>query len=124
MAQKVLVVDGDTNLHPLLHVLLSRAGYAIDFAADGSAGLEKIRSMIYDAILLDLMLPSLSGLDLLATLAHDQPGVVPHVIVLSSATRAKLDEAKGYAVHAVMRKPFDIQELVRTVDSCVVGVCV
>ena len=115
---KVLVVDNDTNLHLLLHVLLTRAGYAVDFAADGPTGLQKMRDLLYDAILLDLLLPAVSGLDLLEQIHREQPEILPQVIVLSGATPLKVEKARTYPVHAVVRKPFDIHELLATVQAC------
>lgn len=118
MQPAVLVVDDDVNLQPLLHVLLSRAGYAVEFATDGPSGLQKLQNATYDAILLDLLLPRATGIDLLHTLKREKPQLMPKVIVLSGASAHALEAAKHFPVHRIIRKPFDIVELVREVESC------
>jgi len=120
---RVLVVDDDINLRTLLSVLLGRAGFTVDFAADGPAGLQKMHANNYDAILLDLLVPNRTGLQLLHSLPEVKPDIVSKVVVISGASPATLEKARRFPVHAVMRKPFDIFELVRIVRSCSGTVC-
>jgi DNA-binding response OmpR family regulator len=119
----VLVVDDDLNLQTLLHVLLSRAGFSVDFATDGPAGLQKMQDKDYEAILLDLLVPSRTGLQLLESLSDTRPELVNRVVVVSGAQPATLDKARAFPVHAVIRKPFDIFELLDTVRTCSAVVC-
>lgn len=118
MADRVLVVDNDLNLQTLLHVLLARAGYQADFVADGATALQKLRDDAYDAVLLDLMLPSINGLDMLGILYKANAELLPRVIVMSAAPAPMLQKARDFPVHSVIRKPFDISELVLTLRSC------
>ena len=123
MSLHVLVVEDDSQLHTLLYVLLSRAGYEVDFACDGHNGLEKVRDAGYDAILLDLLLPNATGLQLLDAIRKWQPSMVEKVIIISGAQESVLARARRYPVHAVLRKPFDIHELVREVNTCSKKIC-
>lgn len=123
MAATVLVVDDDTNLQTLLHVVLRRAGYAVDFASDGPSGLQKLQNGLYDAVLLDLLTPSLTGLDILAAIERDRPSILRKVVVVSGAPPSTLAKAQQYSVNAVMRKPFDIIELVNAVRACASTAC-
>ena len=118
MSSRALVVDADLNLQVLLKVLLARAGYTVDFAADGVEGLQKLLAGIYDAILLELLLPSLSGVDVLVRLERERPHLMPHIIVVSVAQERLLQKARQFPVHAVIRKPFDVADLLGVVRSC------
>lgn len=118
MSERVLVVDDDTNLQTLLHVLLSRAGFSVEFAPDGPSGLRKLQSAAYDAVVLDLLTPALTGLDLLAQMQREKPDMLRKVIVVSGAPPVTLAKARQFPVGAVLRKPFDILEFVETVRAC------
>ena len=123
MSHTVLVVEDDLNLQTLLNVLLSRGGFSVDFATDGPAGLQKMQDKEYDAIVLDLLVPSRTGLQLLESLTDTRPELVNRVVVVSGAPPATLEKARTFPVHAVIRKPFDIFDLMRTVQSCSAVVC-
>lgn len=123
MSRHVLVIDDDAQLQTLLHALLCRSGYEVDFSCDGHDGLQKVQGDNYDAILLDLLLPNATGLDLLDSMHKRRPGMVEKVIVISAAADGMLNHARTYPVHAVLRKPFDIYELVRAVNTCSEKTC-
>ncbi len=108
---KILVVEDSERLRRALALGLRKSGFVVDFAADGEEGLAFARSGEYDAIVLDLMLPRLSGLELLDTLRRD--GSETRVLVLSARDQVEdrilgLDRgADDYLV-----KPFAFDELV------------
>jgi two-component system, OmpR family, response regulator len=107
---RVLVVEDDRELGPLLLRLFSGAGYAPDLAPDGQAGLHLALTRRYDAMILDRGLPAIDGLDLLGRLRRS--GVTTPVIILTalgtvSDRVAGLDGgAEDYLV-----KPFEVDEL-------------
>ena len=118
MAPRVLVADADVNLQTLLNALLDRIGATAEFAEDGKRCLEKLQAAAYDAILLELLLPEIDGLGILQKMQRQKPDVLAHVIVLSVAHEKLLQKARSYPVHSVIRKPFDVAELVKAVQSC------
>src|SRR5438874_1620829 len=75
MPELVLVIEDEKEIRDLVKYNLERAGFRVATAADGEQGLEAAYSSRPDALVLDLMLPGRSGLELLAFLAH-QPGRV------------------------------------------------
>lgn len=79
---RVLVVEDDRELGPLLLRLFSGAGYAPDLALDGQAGLHLALTRRYDAIILDRGLPAIEGLDLLGRLRRS--GITTPTIVLTA----------------------------------------
>jgi len=111
---KVLVVEDDRELGPLLLRLFSGAGYAPDLAPDGQAGLHLALTRRYDALILDRGLPAIEGLDLLGRLRRS--GVATPALVLTalgtvSDRVAGLDGgAEDYLV-----KPFEVDELLARV---------
>src|ERR1039457_783560 len=62
---RVLVVDDELDIREGLETLLSLEGYSVDLAANGTEGLRKVESRAYDMVLLDLMMPDRSGMDVL-----------------------------------------------------------
>jgi DNA-binding response OmpR family regulator len=119
MPPRILVADDDRALQVLLNVILSRAGFVVDFASNGHDALRKAAGDSYDAIMLDLIFPDLSGIEILERLESQRPGTLRKVIVLTGASRGVVDQVDPSRVHALLRKPFDIQDVVRLTAECV-----
>ena len=71
-------------------------------------------------ILLDLMMPDVNGLELLDRLGRDSPTLLRRVIVLTGAAQSLIDEIDLSRIWTLIRKPFDINELVSQVLGCAV----
>ena len=121
MAHRVLVADDDRALQVLLNVILSRAGFEVEFASNGRDAVRKAAGDSYDAIMLDLIFPDLSGMELLNRLEAAKPGTLRKTIVLTGASHSFVDQVDTSRVHALLRKPFDIQDVVRLTAECVHG---
>jgi DNA-binding response OmpR family regulator len=119
MPPRILVADDDQALQVLLNVILSRAGFTVDFASNGREALEKIDADSYDAVMLDLILPQVSGLEILDHLKREKPDGLRKVIILTGASRGVIEKVNGFRVHALLRKPFDIEEVIRLTAECV-----
>lgn len=106
---KLLVIEDDPALLRSLAATLREENYAVDTAADGEDGLFKAREGVYDAIVLDVMLPKLDGWGVLAGL---RPGRVTPVLMLT-ARDAVPDRIKGLNQGAddYLTKPFSGEEL-------------
>jgi two-component system, response regulator, stage 0 sporulation protein F len=114
----VLVVDDDAAIRRMVVAVLTREGYEVEEAATGQQALEEIAWDGYQAIVLDLMMPIVSGYDVLRAISN----VRPHsrcVIIMSAAPQRAIDDVDASIVRAKLRKPFNIQELVGAVRSCV-----
>jgi DNA-binding NtrC family response regulator len=116
--ERILVVDDDPSILRLVTTILRRANYDVDTAVNGRVALEKISATEYAAVVLDLMMPEVSGLDVLAGLqSRDrQPGFV---VIMSAASPDLIADAVNRNVFAALRKPFEIEELVETVRACI-----
>ena len=101
MRRRLLIVEDDPTLRQALTFNLTREGYEVTSAADGEAALEAARSDRLDLVLLDVMLPGMSGVEVLRVLRRE--GITTPVIILS----AKGDEieVKGSTVLRVDLTP-------------------
>ena len=104
-AGRVLLIEDDPIERQRAGSLLERAGYAVTLAASGDEGLALMRDGRYDAVILDLVMPGMSGLDVLrAARADDRLAAIPFV-VLSALYMTKTERAVlGPNVATVMRK--------------------
>ena len=116
--KSVLVVDDDLAIRTLVVSVLLRAKIPVEQAANGREAMQRIERTEYAAIVLDLMMPIASGFDVIDYLVQRQPEKCC-VIVISAAAPAVLREVEEKSVVcAVLRKPFDISELVTAVREC------
>ena len=109
MARTILVVDDETTLRETLVEALEMEGYRAISAADGRAALEQFRSERPDLVLLDLMLPELSGVEVCRILRAES--AVP--IIMLTAKDAEVDKVVGLELGAddYVTKPFSLREL-------------
>jgi two-component system, OmpR family, alkaline phosphatase synthesis response regulator PhoP len=116
MRRRLLLVEDDPTLRRALSFNLTREGYEVAAAADGEAGLEAARSERLDLILLDVMLPGMSGIEVLRTLRRE--GVTTPVIVLT-AKGDEIDRVVGLKVGAddYVTKPFSRPELLARIEA-------
>jgi DNA-binding response OmpR family regulator len=114
-ARRVLVVDDDRALRLAITALLQAAGYRTDQAGDGLEALEKLRQQPADLMLLDIGLPGMSGLDVLAQAraAQSPPRVV--MMTADDTPEALLQSVRGQA-HWFVRKPCAPARIVEVVD--------
>ncbi|GAB3586391.1 response regulator transcription factor [Hymenobacter daeguensis] len=107
---RILIVEDEARLAGFIQQGLTQAGHVADVAATGPEGLEQAATTPYDAVLLDLMLPGQSGLDVLRNLREF--GIQTPVIILSALTDAR-HVVTGLEAGAVdyLRKPFAFDEL-------------
>jgi DNA-binding response OmpR family regulator len=115
-ARHVLVVDDDRALRHAITALLQAAGYRTDQAGDGPEALDKLRRQPVDLMLLDIGLPGMSGLDVLA---HAREAQSPPRVVMMTADdtpETLLQSFRGQA-HWFVRKPFAPARIVDVVND-------
>lgn len=119
---RILVVDDDASILRLLATILRREFYDVDTASGGREALSKIELTLYDVIVLDLMMPEVSGLDVLRSL-HVRRPQVRCVVILSAASSFDVAGSINPNVFAALRKPFDVTGLITAVRECVEANC-
>ena len=114
----VLVVDDDANTRNMLLAVLRQAGFAADAAASGDEALSRLETTDYSAVVLDVRMPGVSGIEVIRRMAstgrHHKC-----VVLMSAGTESLLDDAPSALVHTKLRKPFDINDVVEAVRGCV-----
>lgn len=114
----ILVVDDDPNIRRLIMAALRRDGYVFCEAANGAEALDVMRSSEVDLVVLDLMMPHVSGWDVLKEREHDPKLREIPVIVVSASRGPELATAVDKGICAFLPKPFDIPALNSLVKGC------
>jgi two-component system phosphate regulon response regulator PhoB len=117
---RVLVIDDELDLREVLRYNLGSAGHDVTLAETGAQGLALARAEIPDVVLLDLMLPDLSGLEVCKALKRDT--TTTHIpIVMVTAKGEEIDRVVGFELGAddYVTKPFSIRELLLRVQAVV-----
>src|SRR5918912_711595 len=117
----VLVIDDDQALRGLFTTLLTKKGFAVDTANDGRIAFDQLQRHTYSVILLDLMMPDVNGFELLEKLRRDSPTLLDRVIVMTGASQRAIEPLKSKRIWGMIRKPFDIDQLVRSALACSQG---
>jgi DNA-binding response OmpR family regulator len=109
LPKRILVVEDDATIRDTLSFNLKKEGYAVTVARDGAEALLRARSSSHDLILLDLMLPELSGLEVCRILRQESD--VP--IIMLTAKESEVDKVVGLQLGAddYITKPFSLREL-------------
>ena len=112
---KILVVDDEPGILNMVTAYLRKEGYEYHTAADGESGLKAARAFKPDLIVLDIMLPGLDGLEVLARLRRESNA---YVILLTARTE-ETDKIVGLSVGAddYLTKPFSPRELIARIKA-------
>lgn len=111
--KRILVVDDDNAIRALVHTVLRRRGLHVDIARNGVEAMERIRVCRYVLVILDLMMPMMSGYEVLSQLSAIPEPVRPHVLVLTAGLEPRTFDTRF--VIGTIHKPFDIALLLDTV---------
>ena len=116
MRRRLLVVEDDATLGQTLRFSLAREGYDVSVATTGPAALDAVRARRCDLVLLDVMLPGMSGVEVLRVMR--QEGIETPVIIVSAKTE-ELDRVVGLKVGAddYVTKPYSRAELLARIEA-------
>jgi CheY-like chemotaxis protein/anti-sigma regulatory factor (Ser/Thr protein kinase) len=116
MAQKILVVDDDATLLDMIRFVLAREGFEVLEAEDAFKGLEIIAQESVDLALLDVMMPKMDGLTMLAKLRERKEDVKVIIMTAVSTPETAISALREQACD-FLAKPFDVPELLSAVKS-------
>lgn len=110
--RRVLVVEDDDNIATALHYVVSREGMACDRIASGGVALAHIRATRPDLVLLDIMLPEVSGYDICAGIRTD-PGLSGMRVLMMTARGSAQEQRRAleHGADGFIAKPFDLGTL-------------
>jgi two-component system alkaline phosphatase synthesis response regulator PhoP len=116
--QKALIVEDDAVTRVLLEQLLHSLDFDVDIAVDGEEALARMTLHEYDVILLDVVLPKVSGIEVMESLERDRPSTLGRIIVV---TGLDIREIRSLfpTVHETLSKPVLPARLREAVRSCV-----
>ena len=115
----MLVVEDDDAIRTLLVAALRREPFEVDSANDGAAALELTREVEYAVIVLDLMMPRMNGFAFLEAFHEKPPNARSVVFVVTAFDDAQVAKLPAARVHAIVRKPFDVPQLVAMIRDVV-----
>lgn len=116
-ATRILVVEDDLIIADLIDQILRFEGFEISHVADGRSAVEFVEEHVPDLILMDLMLPVMSGVEAsrqIKASARSEVAAVP-IVAMSAGVNLRANAA-GLPVDGLLAKPFDIDELLATVS--------
>lgn len=118
----ILVVDDDPEIVTMLSTRLSKRGYQVATAGDGTKALELAKQQRFDVVLLDVMMPGKSGWEVARALKQD-PATQDVKIVMVSAIGEKTNEitAPIYGADAHVDKPFEFEHLENVIARLLLG---
>ena len=117
-ARSVLIVEDEANMRRVLSALLERDGFRAFEAADGGAALELLKREQVDAILTDLRMPKMNGLELLEAVRRAHPEI-PVVMLTAHGTVGSAVEALKQGAFDYLTKPFDPDEIRQVMEKAV-----
>ena len=119
MSERILLVEDEEKLARMVEMELRYEGYEVEKAFDGRTGLERALSGEFDLVLLDIMLPKMSGMEVLRRLRRESQ--IP--VIMLTARDSVVDKVSGLDSGAddYITKPFDIEELLARIRAALRG---
>ena len=119
MAKKILIIEDEELLYNILKKKLELEGYEVSIAENGGEGLEKVKKINPDLILLDIVMPEKGGFEVMEELQkEDDFKDIPIIIISNSGQPVELDRAKELGVRDwLIKTEFDPEEVIEKVKK-------
>jgi DNA-binding NtrC family response regulator len=117
---KILVVDDEADIREGLELLLTSEGYAAELAENGTEGLRKMEERAYDLVLLDLMMPDLSGMEVIERVRRRDRETPIFMITAYGSVEAAVHALK-LGANDYFSKPWDNEKLIIEIDRMIAG---
>jgi DNA-binding response OmpR family regulator len=116
--ERVLVVEDEPSIAEPLTFILERADFEVDNVSDGADALDWMRRRAYDAVILDIMLPSVNGFEVLQSVRSDRLlSALPVIVLTAKGQASDRQAAEAVGATAFITKPFSNADLVACVCS-------
>lgn len=113
-ARRILVVDDETSIRELCARILQRAGFSVVTAGGGAEAIDRLRAEPFDAVISDIRMPGVTGLEVLDAAKHAHPRIRV-VLITGFGTPQALERARHSGADRILIKPFNPSELLLTV---------
>jgi DNA-binding response OmpR family regulator len=118
MAKKVLIADDEPNIVTSLEYLMEKSGYEVMIARNGDEALALIESFLPDVVLLDVMMPRMSGYEVCQKMRERADWQHIKIVMLSAKGReAEVNKGLSIGADTYVTKPFSNQELIAKIDG-------
>ena len=112
--KKVLLVEDETGFSELLANLLREDGYEVVVANDGQEGLDKLQTFQPDAIISDIVMPRIDGLEMFKQVKlSPKTSSIPFLFISGFKDNLIYEKARKYGVFGILQKPIDIDQIER-----------
>jgi len=115
---KILVIDDEPDIRESLELVLGDAGYSVDCAANGTEGIQKLAVHGYDLVLLDLMMPDRSGMDVLSEV-RERDRETPIFMITAYGSVEAAVQALKLGANDYFSKPWDNEKLIIEIDRMI-----
>ena len=116
MSKKILLVEDDDDIAALLRLNLQDEGYQIVHEADGAQALRQLDNGVWDAVILDLMLPNVDGLEICRRI-RQQTRYLPVIIISARSSETQRVQGLEMGADDYLAKPFSLLELIARVKA-------
>jgi len=117
MSNTILVVEDNEDLSLLFQLVLESAGYQVATVCNGSDALKYVEKTTPQLILMDIMMPEISGLQVSRNIKQKQNHESLPILLVSAVDRLKEEQFNDSKADGVLYKPFDLDDLIVRVDS-------
>jgi DNA-binding response OmpR family regulator len=114
---RILVADDEEVLRMLITDTLEDEGHNIDNAVDGRDALKKLQTEIYDLVILDNMMPGMTGIEVAHSLTDEWKQQYPIIMLTAKTQQSDIEETKKAGIPYYMAKPFSPMQLVLLVED-------
>ncbi|MEF3280181.1 MAG: response regulator [Elusimicrobiota bacterium] len=117
--KKILIIEDNRQTTSVLKEIFEKEGYAVITATDGIDGIRQAKHQLPDLILLDLLLPKISGFDICLKLMQDDKTRKTPIIIISTLADEKQtrEKLKTCEVVRFMKKPYTIEDLIQEIKN-------
>ncbi|MFP7494805.1 response regulator [Terribacillus saccharophilus] len=114
---KILVADDEEVLRMLITDTLEDEGYMIENAVDGKDALDKMQTGGYDLVILDNMMPGMTGIEVAQSLSAEWKQKHPIIMLTAKTQQSDIEETKKAGISYYMAKPFSPAQLILLVED-------
>jgi len=119
---RILIVEDEPHIVESLSFILGKAGFEVVTVADGAEAIDRLRRQTFSALVLDIMLPGMNGLDVLKTIRADRAlAALPVMLLTAKGQASDRRAAEAIGVEAFVTKPFSNAEVVEHVTRLASG---
>lgn len=113
---RIIVLDDEPGVREFLGIALNRSGYIVETVADGIEAIRRMENNFYDLAVLDIVVPTTNGIDVLRTISENSPETSV-IMITAYASHETALEAMKLGAHDYIAKPFRINELKKVIED-------